>query len=129
MGNVYDVCYRMTRIGQPPGTMPPTQEGSPRRKPAVTNELLRAVANEHRRQVVYYLRESHQVATVDELTTYLSTTTETDPERIAVMLHHHILPQLIEADVIAVDRESERVQYVGGSFESALIDWLRDQNQ
>lgn len=97
-----------------PRNMPANPKASPNSKPAVTNELLRAVANEPRRQVVYYLRESYNVATVDELTTHLSTTIETELEGIAVQLHHQILPQLIEAGLIAVDRESDQVQYVGG---------------
>lgn len=105
--------------------MPATPEGSPRRKPAATNELLRAVANEPRRQVLYHLRESYDVATVAELITHLSTTTGTDTEGIAVLFHHQILPELIEARLVTVDRESDQVQYVGGSFETELIDWLR----
>jgi hypothetical protein len=108
--------------------MPASPERTHRRESAAIDELLRAVANEGRRLVLYYLRESHDVATVDELITDLSATMETDHGRIAVKLHHQILPHLIDADLIAVDRESDQVQYVGGSFESALIDWLRDQN-
>ncbi len=78
---------------------------------------------------MYYLRESYGVATVAELTTHLSTAMETDPEGIAVLLHHQILPRLIEAGLVTVDRESDQVQYVGGSFETALIDWLRKREQ
>lgn len=114
--------WEFTRI------MPATPERIPRRKSAAIDALLRAVADVHRRQVLYCLRASHDVATVDELTTHLSATMDTDTKRIAVKLHHQILPQLTEAGLIAVDRESDQVQYVGGSFESALLDWLRNQS-
>lgn len=98
-------------------------------RPAHTNDVLRAVAGEHRRRVLYFLREADGVASVDEITDALTTEADTDTEDVAVRLHHVILPQLSEAGVVAFDRDDEQVRYAGGSFVTELIDWLRDRER
>lgn len=109
--------------------MPTPPEARRTGRPAYTNDVLRAVADEHRRRVLYYLREADGVASVEELTADLTAGTDTDTADIAVRLHHVILPQLADVGVIAFNRDDERVRYAGGSFVTELIDWIRDRER
>lgn len=86
------------------------------RGPDTVDRLFSALANEHNRVVVRYLRDSPDAAaTMDELADHVAnhrtTSDASDPDRAAIHLHHVCLPKLADVGVIEYDPRTEIVRY------------------
>ena len=68
------------------------------------DELLRVVADQHRRSVLYHLRDANEeVVSFGELRDHLLDHEVDDSERATVVLHHRILPRLEDANLVEYD--------------------------
>jgi len=80
----------------------------------VDDELVAALANEHRRRVLRYFQETQTAVTsVDELVESIN-----DPERpsrtrnrLAIRLHHVTLPKLADTGVLEYDSQLHIAEY------------------
>lgn len=79
-------------------------------------ELFEILADHRSRYVLSYLKNTyHKAASRDELASHISTQ---DPdsapeERIAIALHHTVLPKLEDAELLEYDSQDAFVQYCG----------------
>ncbi|MFB6079544.1 MAG: ArsR/SmtB family transcription factor [Haloferacaceae archaeon] len=93
------------------------------------DDVLRAMADEHRRRILYHLRANGGVTDVDALVRHLSARTDLDPDSVAIRLHHVLLPRLAESGVVDYDPTRRRVRYCGGAFATELIESVGDRER
>lgn len=75
---------------------------------------LRALADEHRRDIVRYFRaRSTETATLEALTEHvIENSSPTPPQtQVRTMLHHQSVPLLAEAGIVDYDRRNNLVRY------------------
>lgn len=61
----------------------------------------------------YFRRQSTEVATIDDLATFVQNQSETDEARVDVYLHHVTLPRLADDGHIEYDARSNTIRYRG----------------
>lgn len=102
------------------------QRGTERRRLEISiDEVLSALANEHRRQILYCLIDNGGVVTPAELAEHLSTAAGHDPEKIDLRLQHASLPMLKSVGVVIEDADSNQLIYNGGSLVTELLSTVR----
>lgn len=102
------------------------QRGGQRKRLEVSiDEVLSALANEHRRRILYCLIDNGGVVTPPELTEHLSTDVDHDREKIELRLRHASLPMLKTAGVVIEDPDSDQLIYNGGSLVTELLSTVR----
>lgn len=90
---------------------------------------LRALADEQRRLVIRYLRETPGgITSYDELQSHLTSqsSAEFTPREAAIRLHHVLLPALADAGIIEHDPQSETVRYQPHSLVESVLDTLEN---
>lgn len=94
---------------------------------ATLDATLAVLADQRRRLVIRYLRESSNgVASCEELADYVSTPSSTrrDREKTLIHLHHVSLPKLDRAELIEYNSRSNTVRYQPRSKAEALIECI-----
>lgn len=94
-----------------------------------SDEILSAVANEHRRVALRILNRSDtEVMSLDALTDLvleeIRTVTPSDPDRrqrIEIELHHAHLPKLESCGLITYDAETKQIRNVTGELSTRLL--------
>lgn len=86
-----------------------------------TDQLISILSIECNRHVLHYFRESSEhVASLEEIADYVATrrdeTGVSDPDRVAIRLHHSSLPKLAEVGIVDYDRRQHTVRYRGHSL-------------
>ena len=83
------------------------------RSPTAVDEHLSVLARDDCRTVLqYFRRRSTDVGTVDDLAEFICERRETrDRTRVAIALHHSILPKLADAGLIDYDARSNAARY------------------
>lgn len=89
------------------------------------DEVLTALANEHRRQILYCLIDNGGVVTASELAEHLSTVGDGEPEKIDVRLKHASLPRLKTVGIVIEDADSNQLIYNGGSLATEILSTVR----
>lgn len=90
---------------------------------------LRALADEQRRLVIRYLRETPDgIASYDELQSHLTRqgSAELTPREVAIRLHHALLPTLADADILEYDPLSETVRYQPNPLVESVLETLEN---
>lgn len=90
-------------------------------------DILRSLADDHRRYVIEYLSETDgEVASLNELVDYVAThcSDAFGPEEVAIRLHHVCLPKLDDAGLLEYDSRSETVRYRPEPLVEDLLDRL-----
>ena len=94
--------------------------------PDIVDELLTLLSDRHCRATIEYLRESSEdVASVGDVADELGNAGNGGADRIALRLHHSILPRLADATVVNYDAKTNTVQYRGGSELESLLDGIQ----
>lgn len=94
--------------------------------------LLRALANEHHRQVMWYFQTvEDDVAAVTDLIDYVvaEQSGDTTREQVETTLHHVTLPKLADLGVIKYDARSQTVRYYGSSTLERLLTVIDEADQ
>ncbi|MFP8953898.1 hypothetical protein ACLI4Z_13165 [Natrialbaceae archaeon A-arb3/5] len=88
------------------------------------------VANARRRYVLYYFTaRSTAVATVETLTGYVTTHTDTaDRKHVEIDLVHQHLPMLADNGIVEYDTRSEQVRYYGASLVEKLLELVAEDD-
>lgn len=84
--------------------------------PEVVENRLTQHSEEYCRAVLqYFYNRPIQVATIDELATFIHRQTQPDQDtsQVKIYLHHSTLPRLADAGHIDYDRENNTVRYRG----------------
>ena len=102
-----------------------------RERPVSSDELLSALANEHRRAIINSLTNaSDKTLTRDALVDRVADkvrdedaerATDEHRQRIRIELHHTHLPKLEELRIIDYEAETGLVQFVGGELEQDIL--------
>lgn len=95
------------------------------------DSLLEALADERRRVLIQYLRDSSDgTASYDDLVDHVRKccTDVGEPEQERIRLHHMSLPKLEKACVIEIDSRSEMVRYDGNEVVDGLIEFIENRN-
>ncbi|WP_433630261.1 DUF7344 domain-containing protein [Halomicrococcus sp. NG-SE-24] len=95
------------------------------------DRILSAVANEHRRAILYSLtsasdRTLEYDALVDRVADRMGDEnaeegSDEHRQRVRIALHHSHLPKLAEAQIIDYEAEAGHVQFDGGELEQAIL--------
>lgn len=99
------------------------------RDSAAVDAVLEALADGHRRRVLYYLLETDGAASVDDLVRHLADRTEADPDTVPIRLHHATLPLLDDRDLVDYDPSGRQVRYSGGPLATELLDWTGNRER
>lgn len=92
---------------------------------AYIDDLLRAVASNRRRQVLYHLRDTDGEVHVDDLARHLAAHPGVENDRLRIELRHATLPELAEIGLVRYDRRTDLVEYdPGESIDAFLSDVL-----
>ena len=103
---------------------------------SLDDEVFKALADIHRRVVIYYLLEVEAISLdelLDVVTGWLSAegdrmATQADRVRIERAFHHQHLPRLLEAGLIRYNERENRVELTELSGpECALVEWSYHQ--
>lgn len=97
------------------------------------DETLAALVHARRRTVLHFLRDqSNNVVSMDELVGYVQAQEraavgghDVDRESIAVMLHHHHLPQLADQGLVEYDVRRGRIRYYPDEATESLLQFIR----
>ena len=91
--------------------------------------VLRALADERRRQVLWQLRDTPDgVATYDEIAAYvIACSRGVDRDGLITRLVHGDLPLLADAGLVEYDTRSETVRYYPSPLAEAVLDCAEDQ--
>ncbi|QSW98411.1 DUF7344 domain-containing protein [Haloterrigena alkaliphila] len=95
------------------GSFPSDDEGTSSER---VDALFEALADEHRRQVLWYFQTTDtDVASVEALVDYALERENTPPsrERLVRLFHHSTLPKLAAMDFVGYDVHSQTVNYRG----------------
>lgn len=94
--------------------MSPAREEHAQRHGPPLDDFFEAMADSHRRYVLYYFRESDDgVASIDDLRTFVLAhdPERTDRETVTARLHHVTLPKLADCGFLEYDPRSGTVRY------------------
>jgi hypothetical protein len=104
----------------PPDGFPPraASDSSERLPPAVIDDLFKCLASHRRRLLIEYLARTGGPVAIEDVVEYVSRETGGPAEtpdrgrqmKVDVALSHVHLPKLVDADVVAVDRETGTVE-------------------
>lgn len=75
-------------------------------EPASIDVVLGVLSKTRSRRVLYYLRDNDGVAFVEDIVHHLSDPDGTDRERLAIELHHTILPDLASLGAVEYEHET-----------------------
>ena len=80
--------------------------------------------NDINREVIQHFLGKHDpVANRDEIVqTIMGTRPQKDHSEVATILHHHNLPQLAEAEVVAYEQQSGKVTFLGDEVIEAILE-------
>jgi predicted transcriptional regulator len=92
-----------------------------------TEEVLTAVADPRRRELLRYLRDiDSDVVSVAELATELANGPG-DRDRLGVRLRHAHLPKLADVGVLTFDPRSSTVRYTGNEQVASLLEFVETE--
>ncbi|QLG28343.1 hypothetical protein HUG10_12650 [Halorarum halophilum] len=98
--------------------------------PDTTNELLTLLSDEYRRATIAYFRDSSEsVSSLEDIADELCEEDQSEADRIAVQLHHSILPRLADSGVVNYDTKTNTAQYRGHSELEAMLDGIQHASQ
>lgn len=80
------------------------------------------LANDCRRNVIRYFLPDRRRCTLDELNEYLRISTDLEPERISVDLHHTHIPKLEAIGIVEYDPGSDLLRYHNDSLVEDLLE-------
>lgn len=94
--------------------------------PGTTDELLTLLSDEYCRATIDYCRDSSEdVVSIGDIADELGRKGHSGADRIALQLHHSILPRLADADVVNYDAETNTTRYRGHAELEALLDGIQ----
>lgn len=101
---------------------PPGADAS--RSSAELDRIVTVLGDATNRRVIRYLQRNDGIAFRDAIVADLVASGRADRERIAIALHHSVLPRLDDCDVVEYERETGLVIFQGDPLVVALLETL-----
>jgi hypothetical protein len=101
---------------------PPGADAS--RSSAELDRIVTVLGDATNRRVIRYLHRNDGIAFRDAIVADLVASGRADRERIAIALHHSVLPRLDDCDVVEYERETGLVIFQGDPLVAALLETL-----